>query len=164
VVAAQPHSVHARVAHGRVQDQGASRLQARDSARRRNVERAVRTTQGYLPSGNSLPNMPITFGGKFVHKREDLGAHCSKACERCRTPPSSMVVATEWRGCVQRMCLCTADLFLHAARGAGTRSVLRTPTCLLAGCATSRASRRRRAESTVRRYAPLEGGRDCADS
>lgn len=39
-------------------------------------------TKGYLPSGNSLPNMPITFGGKFVHERKLLAHHCAKACER----------------------------------------------------------------------------------
>jgi hypothetical protein len=33
-------------------------------------------------TGDSLPNMPIDFGGKYTGKREELGQACQAACER----------------------------------------------------------------------------------
>ena len=39
-------------------------------------------SKGYLPAGDSLPNMPITFDGKYVGKREKLGQACEDACKK----------------------------------------------------------------------------------
>ena len=38
--------------------------------------------RGYLPAGDSLPNMPINFDHKFVGDEQMLGQTCQEACKR----------------------------------------------------------------------------------
>jgi hypothetical protein len=49
-------------------------------------------SRGYLPAGDSLPNMPINFDHKFVGDEQMLGQTCQEACKRYQVSFASLKV------------------------------------------------------------------------